>query len=208
MLRVFIADDHLLIREGLKKILKSEPGIELAGESGNPLEIVPLVLQEDPDILILDLNFPGKNGLEILKELKSERPAIKVLILSMNPEDRFAKKTLQAGASGYISKESAAEELVKAIRKVAGGGKYISETLAEFLAQDLNTPPKNSIESLSDREMEVLIGMAKGKSQVEIADELFLSPNTINTYRSRLLEKLGLRTNADLIYFAIQNNLV
>lgn len=208
MIKIFIADDHILIREGLKKILSLEKDIQIIGETDNSEDIISLVLKTKPDIILLDISFPGKNGLEILKELKISSPDVKALILSMHPEDKFAVRAIKSGAYGYITKESASDELIKAIRKAASGGKYISQNLAEALLNEINSPEKKKPhELLSDREFEVLRLIVSGKSQSEISQKLSLSSSSVNTYRARILKKLNLRTNADLIYYAIQNGL-
>lgn len=207
-LKIFIADDHLLIREGLKKLLLYETDLKIVGEADNPDETISFITQNDVDILILDINLPGKSGLDILKQLKMFKPDLHVLILSMYPEEQYAERSLKAGAAGYLTKESATDELINAIRKVAKGGKYISNKLAEKLIFRKNYENELPYESLSDREFQVLKLMAKGKQQVEIANELNLSTSTINTYRSRILEKLGLKTNAELIHYALDNKLV
>lgn len=207
-LKIFIADDHLLIREGLKKLLHYEADLKIVGESDNPDDTIKFVTENDVDILILDINLPGKSGLDILKQLKMFKPDLHVLILSMYPEEQFAERTLKAGASGYLTKETATDDLIKAIRKVAKGGKYISSQLAEKLIFKKDTEYEYPHESLSDREFQVLKLMAKGKSQIDIANELNLSTSTINTYRSRILQKLELKTNAELIHYALQNNLI
>ncbi|MBD3409977.1 MAG: response regulator [Ignavibacteriales bacterium] len=209
MIKIFIADDHLLIREGLKKILRSEKDIQIVGESEDPFEVTEFVRDNELDILILDISLPGKSGLDVLKEVKAMKPDLHVLILSMHPEERFATRALKSGAAGYITKESASEELMIAIRKVSTHGKYISPSLAEKIALSLDpTSDKLPHETLSDREYQVLRHMASGKTQSEIAEELFLSISTINTYRSRILEKLNLKSNIELIHYAITNNLV
>lgn len=209
MIRVYIADDHQLIREGLKKVLKGENGISVAGDTGNPDEILPFLDSHDTDVVVLDLNFPSRSGLEILKDIKSIHPEVAVLILSMHPEEHYAVRALKAGASGYLTKESAPEELLAAIRKAGAGGKYISQPLAEKLAFDLDlTLGKVSHQMLSDREFEVMILMAKGKPQNEIASDLNLSPSTVNTYRARILEKMGFKSNAELVQYAVKNKLI
>jgi len=206
---VFIADDHTLIREGLKKVLRGEENISICGETGDSSEIVKNVVENEIDVLILDINFPDKNGLEILKDIKKIKPEVKVLMLSMYPEEHYAVRSLKAGASGYLTKESASDELHLAIRKISKGGKYISAELAEKLAFDIDsTLGKASHTELSDREFEVMILMAKGKQQSEIASDLSLSPSTVNTYRGRILEKLGLKSNAEMVHYAIQNKLI
>ena len=207
-LKIFIADDHLLIREGLKKLLLYETDLNIVGEADNPDDTISFITQNDVDILILDINLPGKSGLDTLKQLKMFKPDLHVLILSMYPEEQYAERSLKAGAAGYLTKESATDELINAIRKVAKGGKYISNKLAEKLIFRKNYANELPYESLSDREFQVLKLMAKGKQQVEIANELNLSTSTINTYRSRILEKLGLKTNAELIHYALDNKLV
>ena len=209
MIKVFITDDHSLIREGFKKLLKDEKDILIAGEAANAKNTTDYVLNNHLDILVLDLNLPDKSGLDLLKELKSFKPELKVLILSMHPEDRFAMRVLRAGASGYITKESAGEELVKAIRKVYNGGKYVSESLAEILAFEVQGGAEKPIhEILSDREFQVLQMIASGKTLAEISDSLSLAVTTVSTYRARILEKLNLHSNAELILYAITNKLL
>lgn len=207
-LKIFIADDHLLIREGLKKLLVYETDLKIVGEADNPNDTLDYINNNEVDILILDINLPGKSGLDILKQLKMFKPELHVLILSMYPEEQFAERTLKAGASGYLTKESAPDELINAIRRVARGGKYISHQLAEKLIFKKDAEYELPHQSLSDREFQVLKLMARGKSQVDISSELNLSTSTINTYRSRILEKLGLKTNAELIHYALQNKLI
>ncbi|MHB8905270.1 MAG: response regulator [Melioribacteraceae bacterium] len=209
MINIFIADDHALIREGIKKILSTVSDIKLVGETADPYEISEQLGKVNCDILILDLSMPGKDGLDVLKEIKNFSPEIKILIMTMLPEDQFAKRTLKAGASGYLTKESAPDELITAIRRIAAGRKYVSQNLAEKLAQDLEDNSDKPVQDLlSDREFQILKMMASGKSQTDIADELSISVSTVNTYRSRILEKLDLRTTADLIHFAYQNKLI
>lgn len=208
MINVFIADDHALIREGIKNLLSPLSDIKLVGETANPFEIIEQIKKNKCDVLILDLSMPGKNGLDVLKEIKSICPETKILIMTMMPEDQFAKRTLKAGASGYLTKESAADELITAIRRIASGRKYVSQSLAEKLAQDLDDTVDKPIQDLlSDREFQVMKMMASGKSQTDIANELSISTSTVNTYRSRILEKLNLHSNAELIHFAYRNNL-
>ena len=209
MIKVFIADDHTLIREGIKNLLVQESDIKLVGETSNPFEVVDQIQKNKCDILILDLSMPGKSGLDVLKEIKTFVPEVKVLIMTMMPESQFAKRTLKAGASGYLTKDSAGEELITAIRRIAGGRKYVTQALAEKLADDLDdSSEKPPHEILSDREFQILKMMAKGKSQTDIADELSISISTVNTYRGRILEKLGLHSNAELIHYAFLNNLI
>jgi two-component system, NarL family, invasion response regulator UvrY len=209
MIKVFITDDHLLIREGFKKLLKDEMDIEVAGEAGNAKDAMDFVLKNNIDVLILDINLPDKSGLDLLKELKEFKPDLRVLILSMHPEDRFAMRVLRAGAYGYVTKESAGEELVKAIRKVHDGGKYVSATLAEKLVFEIQSGSDKPVhELLSDREFQVFQMIASGKTLAEIADSLSLAVTTVSTYRARILEKLNLHSNAELIHYAITNKLL
>ena len=209
MIKVFITDDHLLIREGFKKLLKDEIDIEVAGEAGNAKDAMDFLLKNNVDVLILDINLPDKSGLDLLKELKEFKPDLRVLILSMHPEDRFAMRVLRAGAYGYVTKESAGEELVKAIRKVHSGGKYVSATLAEKLVFEIQSGSDKPVhEILSDREFQVFQMIASGKTLAEIADSLSLAVTTVSTYRARILEKLNLHSNAELIHYAITNNLL
>jgi DNA-binding NarL/FixJ family response regulator len=209
MIKILIADDHVLIREGLKKILKAASDINVVGEAQNAREIFQELKRELVDVAILDISLPGKSGLELLKDLRQQYPKLPVLILSMHPEDRFAIRALRAGAAGYVTKESAAEELIKAIRKVVQGRKYVSPALAEKLAFDLETDTGKPLhENLSDREYQVMCMIASGKTVRQIAKELFLSMSTINTYRARILEKMNMKTDAELIRYAVQNQLV
>jgi two-component system invasion response regulator UvrY len=209
MTKLCIADDHVLIREGLKKILKEAPDMNVICEAGDGRELMECLKAQSIDIVILDISLPGKSGLELLKDIKQDYPQIPVLILSMHPEDRFAVRALKAGAAGYVTKEGAAQELIQALRKVIQGRKYVSPTLAEKLATELDIasdrPPH---ESLSDREYQVLCLIASGKTVKEISGELFLSVSTVNTYRTRILEKMNMKTDAELIRYAIQNHLV
>jgi len=209
MLKVLIADDHPIVRQGLKQILTEEPDVVVVGEAQNSQEVLELVQKQDWDIVILDITMPGRGGIDVLKELKHERPKLPVLMLSVHPEDQYAVRALKAHASGYMTKDSAPEELVKAIRKILRGGKYISSTLAEKLAFDLETETEKPLhETLSDRELQVLLMIASGKTVSKIAEELSLSVKTIDTYRARILEKMKMKTNAELTHYAIKNGLV
>lgn len=209
MIKVLIADDHAVVRQGLKRILQDTHEMMVAGEAVNGQEVLKKVRAEAWDVVILDISMPGHSGLDILKELEHERPKLPVLVLSMHSEDQFAMRVLRAGASGYLTKDSAPDELVKAVRKVARGGKYVSPSLAEKLAYEIG-PDSNKLphETLSDREFQVLRMIATGKAVGEIATELSLSPKTISTYRARLLQKMNLTSNAELIHYAIQNHLI
>lgn len=209
MIRILIADDHAIVRRGLKQILAEESGMTVAGEAQNAQEVMDLVRKQAWDVLVLDIAMPGRGGLDVLKEIKPEYPQLPVLILSMHPEDQYAVRALKAGAAGYLTKESAPEELVKAIRKVLAGGKYVSTSLAEKLALALDTDTKKTPhETLSDREYQVMCLIASGKTVGEIADELSLSVKTISTYRARILEKMNLKSNAALTHYAVQQRLV
>ena len=209
MIKIIIADDHPIVRGGLKQMLAGESDMELIGEAQNAAELLELFSRHSCDVLVLDVSMPDRSGLDVLKEIKRERPHLAALVLTMHPEDQYAMRAFQAGAAGYLTKQSASAELIKAIRRVAAGGKYVTPALAERLAAYLG-PDEGKLphERLSDREQEVLRKIASGKSVSQIADELFLSPNTISTYRARLLEKLNLRNSAELIHYAITNHLI
>jgi two-component system, NarL family, invasion response regulator UvrY len=209
MIKIFIADDHSIVRSGLKKILKEESDIEIAGEASNYQEVLSMLRTISPDIILLDISMPGRGGLDILKEIKSLYKKIKVLILSMHPEDRFAVRAIRLGAAGYVSKESASQELVDAIRRVYNGNKYISNSLAEKLANSVDDETgKPPHENLSDREFQVLCMIASAKSIKEIAGELSLSPATIASFRGRVLIKLQLKSNVELTSYALRNQLI
>ncbi|MCU0586847.1 MAG: response regulator transcription factor [Syntrophobacteraceae bacterium] len=208
MIRVLVADDHAIVRQGLKLILSEEFDSLVLGEACSGRELLQLVDRDDWDIVVLDITLSDRNGLDILKDLKLQRPKLPVLILSMHSEDQFAVRSLKAGASGYMTKENVPEELVKAIKKVLGGGRYVSATLAEKLAFELDAQVRPPHEALSDREYQVLRMIASGRTVSEIAEELALSVKTISTYRARVLEKLRMKTNAELTHYAIRNSLV
>ena len=211
MIKILIADDHAVVRQGLKQIISDNADMQIVGEAETGAEALSFVREEkDCDVIILDITMPGgKSGLDLLPEIKQLRPMIKTLILSMHAEEQFAIRALKSGASGYITKQSAPTELVKAIRKVQSGGKYISQSIAEqlvfFLSDDENKPPH---EKLSDREFQVLRMIALGKTLREIADEINISEKTVSTYRTRILEKMQMTRNAELIRYAVQKNLV
>lgn len=209
MINVLIADDHALIREGLKKILKNEPDMTLAGEAGNVQELNDQLRKLAVDIVLLDISMPGESGLDALKDLKQRNAHLPILILSVHPEHRFAIRALKAGASGYITKESAVEELVQAIRKIVAGGKYVSLALAEQLATELETGNAKPLhETLSDREYQVMCMIASGKKSSEIAEELSVSLSTVNTYRARIFEKMKMQSNVELTRYALENHLI
>ena len=209
MIKILIADDHAIVREGLKQILAETPDMIVADEASNGQELIAKMEKSEVDVVLLDISMPGRNGIEVLKQLKAERPRASVLILSMYSEEQYAMRALRAGASGYLTKESAPDELIEAIRRVSKGRKYISPSVAEKLAVNLEPgTEKPPHEILSDREYQVMCMIASGKTVKEIGDELQLSVKTISTYRSRILEKLDLRNNAALTHYAIQNRLV
>ncbi|MFC2169319.1 response regulator [Acidobacteriota bacterium] len=209
MINILIADDHSVIREGLKKILSENGGKFKADEASNGQTTLKKIWENDYDVVVLDISMPGKNGIDILKQVKEIKPTLPVLILSMYPEDQFAVRVLKCGAAGYLTKEKAPDELKDAINKVLEGRKYISSSLAEKLASDLELNYKKpSHERLSDREYQVMCMIATGKTLKEISEELALSITTISTYRSRILKKMKLKNNAEISYYAIKHELV
>ena len=209
MIRALIADDHAVVRQGLKQILGNIPEITVAGEAISGQEVLDKVRAEAWDVVVLDISMPDRSGLDVLKQLRSERPKLPVLVLSMHSEDQYAVRVLKAGASGYLTKDSAPDELVKAIRKVVSGGRYVGSCLAERLAFEIGADSsKLPHETLSDREFQVLRLIAAGKSVTEIAAELYLSVKTVSTYRARMLEKMNLGTTAELMHYAMQNHLI
>lgn len=209
MITVLIADDHSIVRQGLKQVLEQAPDISVVGEAANGQEVLDKVRDLDVDVVVLDISMPGRSGLDILADVKKQKPRVNVLILSMYSEDQFALRTLRAGASGYLTKRGAPEELVKAIRKVYTGGKYLTPSLAEQLAVHLevhsNKPPH---ELLSDREFQVMRMIVSGKTVRKIADELSLSVKTVSAHRAHVLEKLQLDNDVELTHYAIKNELV
>jgi DNA-binding NarL/FixJ family response regulator len=208
MIKVLIADDHPIMREGLKLILRDTLDIAVAGEASSAQETLQQVLEKDCDIVLLDISMPGRSGLEILNQLKSLKPYVQVLILSTYPEEQYAVRALKSNAAGYLTKSSAPEELITAIRKTAQGGKYVSAALAEKMAFDLAGDSTKSLhDRLSDREYQVLCLIASGKTVKEIGAELTLSIKTISTYRRRILEKMNMKNNAEIIRYALQQGL-
>jgi len=209
MIKILIADDHAIVRQGLKQILAETSDLVVAGEAANGQEVLEQIRQNDCDLALLDLAMPGRDGLETLKELKREIPKLPVLILSIYPEEQYAVRALKAGASGYLTKESAPEELIDAIRKVSQGGKYISASLAEKLAHHLELADEGPVhDKLSDREYQVMLMIASGKTVKEIADEMCLSVKTVSTYRVRALQKMGMKNNSAFTYYAIKHGLI
>ncbi len=207
MYKVLIVDDHAVVRRGLQQIIAEESDYWESAEAGNATQAMHLIRQKPWDAIVLDLTMPDKNGLDLLTEIKSDFPALPCLMLSMHPEDQFAMRALKLGASGYLTKETAPEELLNALRKVVEGGRYVSQTLAERLAFPENHERPRP-ELLSERELQVLKGIALGRTVSEIAETLDLSVKTVSTYRARILSKMRLRNNAELTHYAIQNGLV
>lgn len=209
MIQVCIVDDHTMMREGIKKILSDIPSFQVVDETGTALELLDKLPDSTWDILILDMSLPDRNGIEVLKILKKEKPKLPVLILTMHDEDQYGFRAFKAGACGYITKDSPPENLLLAVEKVAKGEKYISPSLAEKLVSMIGTKDSHlGYESLSDREFEVLALIGTGLSISEIAAQLSLSVKTISTYRTRLLTKLGFSNNSDIIHYCIQNELI
>jgi two-component system, NarL family, invasion response regulator UvrY len=209
-MKIIIADDHALIRKGLKEILQPVKGLVLLDEAENGSELLLKISQNDYDIVVLDISMPGKSGLDVLKDIKRLQPDLPVLILSVYPEEQYAIRVLKAGASGYMTKDSAPDDLVNAIKKIVSGGKYISPSLAEILASEVKSGGtiKQLHENLSDREFQVMKMIAAGKTIKEISEELFLSPKTVSTYRTRIYEKMKFSSKAELTGYAIKNQLI
>ena len=207
-MKILLADDHAVVRHGLKQILTDAFKRATYGEARNAQEALDLVWKQDWDVVVLDITMPGRSGLDVLREIKQSKPRMPVLVLSMHPENQFAVRVLKSGASGYMTKESAPDELVGAVKKVMAGGRYVSHSLAENLAASLSVTQRAPQEKLSDREFQVLRLIASGKMVMDIARELSLSVKTISTYRSRVLEKMGMKNNAELMHYAIQHRLV
>lgn len=208
MIKVIIVDDHPVVRSGLKQIIEEEPDMEVAGEAKNAGDFFSLLPKVNCTLVLLDINLPDKSGFEVLKQLQCEHPELPVLILSIHAEDQYAVRFIKAGASGYLMKESDTEEVVKAIRRVIAGGKYVSASLAEKIVSHPDASGKPPHENLSDREFQILCMMAEGKSLKSIASKLRISEKTVSTYRSRVLEKMKMNTNADLTRYALEHHLV
>lgn len=210
MIKIIITDDHPVIREGLRKIIKADSEFEVIGDARNAHELHDLLCKEVPDLVLLDISMPMKNGLEVLKEIKQIYPNLSVIMLTMHPEDRFAVRALKAGASGYLTKSSVPSELMNAIRTVViEKRKYISTAVAEQLANLVGTDmEKSPHEDLSDREFEVMLMIASGKKVSDIARELSLSVRTVHTYRARTMQKLRVKSNVDLTRYAVDHNLI
>jgi two-component system invasion response regulator UvrY len=209
MIRVLVADDHAVVRRGLVQILTEAPDMVVAGEASTGREVLQAVRKHDYDVLVLDIAMPEGGGLEVLQQLQTLKLDLHVLILSMYPERQYAVRALKTGAAGYLTKESVPDELIAAIRKVARGGKYVSQSLAEQLASELQGEvEKEPHQTLSGREYQVMILLAAGKSVTDVADKLSLSVKTVSTYRARILNKLNLKSTAEIIRYALERGLV
>jgi len=209
MIKVLIADDHAVVREGVKHILSEMPDMVIAGEAGRGQEVLEKVGKNEYDLILLDIAMPGRDGLEILKDLKLQKPKLPVLILSMFPEEQYALRALKSGASGYLTKDSIPDELIKAIQKIVRGGKYISSSFSEKMLFSFDSDAEKPLhETLSDREYQVMRMIASGKTLKEIADELALSVKTVSTYKSRILDKTGMKNNVELTHYAVKHRLV
>lgn len=209
MIRILIADDHALFREGLKHILQENPDMVVAGVAGSGQEVMDKVWKEDYDVVLLDIAMPGMNGLDTLKLLKAQKPKLRVLVVSMYPEEQYALRAIKAGAMGYLTKVRASDELIEAVRRVGSGRNYVSPSIAERLLFDMaDDSGRAPHERLSDREYQILCMIASGKTVSRIAEELNLSVKTVSTYRIRILEKTGMKTNAELTNYAIKQNLI
>jgi len=207
MIAVLIVDDHPIVRRGLRDILKEEPDLDVS-ETADARQALELIKRNSYDLVVLDLDLPGMNGLELLLEIKRHRPQLHVLVLSVYPEDQFAVRVLKAGASGFISKEAAPDELVKAVRKILSGGRHISERVADLLLDRFNSKPETHLhEKLSDREFQILCLFGEGRTVKQIAEELSLSAPTVSTYRARILDKMDMKSTAEIVRYAIQNRI-
>ncbi|MCX4157634.1 MULTISPECIES: response regulator [Paraburkholderia] len=209
MIRALIADDHALVRDGLRHILQNASGFQVVGEANDGISTIALVRSSAADVLVLDLSMPGRNGVELIKQIKEERPALRILVLTMHAEQQYAVRAFKAGASGYLTKESASAELVAAVTKVASGGVYVSLAMAERFAQSLNEPADTlPHQRLSDREFDVFRRIAAGQTLTEIAAELCVSSKTVSTYKTRILEKMQMPHEAALVRYALRHKLL
>ncbi|HKR07667.1 MAG TPA: response regulator transcription factor [Gemmatimonadaceae bacterium] len=209
MIRVAIADDHPIVREGLRRIVSENAGISVVGEASSAVELFRLLAAAPVDVVLLDVSMPGATYIETLKDLRREHPSVKLLVISAHPEDQWAARSLRAGASGYLTKDRSPEQLVLAIGRVARGGKYVSESMAERLAGMIDAGQSRAIhETLSDREFEVLRALGSGMMVKDVAAQLGLSAKTVSTYRTRLLEKMGLKTKQDLVRYVVAHDLL
>ncbi len=208
MIKVLLADDHAMVRDGLHHILRDASGFEVAGEAWDSITTIALVRATDAQVLVLDLSMPGRNGIELIRQIKDEKPALRILVLTMHAEQQYAVRAFKAGASGYLTKESASAELVGAVTKVAAGGVYVSLAMAERFAQSLNEPVDTlPHQRLSDREFDVFRRLAAGQTISEIAQELCVSAKTVSTYKTRVLEKMQMPHEAALVRYAMRHHL-
>jgi len=209
MIKLLLVDDHALIRKGIKQLLEDIPDIRVIGEASSGMQAINMVREQYYDLVLLDMALPDKHGMDVIKQIKSRQPDIKIIVLSMYPEDQYGMRAMKAGAMGYINKQSAPEKLVSAIRHVIGGKKYISEILAEQLLNNLIGESQDLMhQSLSNREYQTLCLMSSGNSLTEIAEIMSLSPKTVSVYRARMLEKMGFKNNAEAVHYAIAHHLV
>jgi len=210
MTRIIIADDHSIVRRGIKEIISGNDDFRIVGEAKSGEELLEVLSKLSCDVVIMDISMPGRSGLDVLSNIKKFHPGVKCLILSVHPEEKYGLRVIKAGADGYLTKESAPEELINAINKVITGGKYLSPDLTDKIVEEISgdktTAPLHT--KLSDREYDIFLLLAEGKSVSEIAEKFFLSVHTVSTYRGRILEKMNLRTNADLTYYAVKNKLI
>ena len=209
MIRVLLADDHAIVRAGLKELLSDTADITVAGEAMNGQEVMAQLRTREFDVAVLDMSMPGRSGIELIKQVRAERPKLRILVLSMHGEQQYAVRAVKAGASGYLTKDAAAEELVAAIRRIAAGGAYVTPETAERLVLDAGARTDSAPHNLlSDREFQVFQLIANGRSMTEIAEQLSLSVKTVSTHKTRLMEKMGLANQAELIRYAIENKLI
>ena len=209
MIRVLLADDHAIVRAGLKELLAESGDVTVTGEAGTGQEVLARIRDADYDVLVLDMSMPGRSGIELIKQIRKEKAKLRILILSMHSEAQYAVRAIKAGASGYLGKDGASDQLLAAIRRIAGGGAYMSPEAAELLARDFERPVDAAPHTLlSDREFQVFQLIVAGKSVTAIADELSLSVKTVSTHKTRILEKLGVGSTAELVRYALENKLI
>jgi two-component system, NarL family, invasion response regulator UvrY len=208
MIRVITVDDHPVVRRGLKQIIEAEPDMQVAGQAENAREAIQVIRRTACDAVILDITLPGASGIEVLNQLRHERPDLPVLIMSVHAEEQYALRVLKSGASGYLMKDSIPEELIRAIRKIVAGGKYVSPSFSETLIPGQEFTEKPLHEMLSDREFQIMCMIACGKALKDIREALCISGKTVSTYRTRILEKMGMKTNADIIGYALKHKLI
>jgi len=207
--RVLIADDHAVVRQGIRQILSDAPEVRIVAEASTGAEALELMRESDVDLVILDLSMPGLNGLDVVRQLRHDSPAVRILVLSVHPEEQYAVRVMKAGASGYLTKDSAPEQLISALRYIAGGHKYVTATLAERLATELESgSDKLPHETLSDREYQVMLLLAEGLRVQDIAEKLTLSAKTVSTYRTRLLQKMNMRSSTEIVRYALRHGLI